>query len=32
MAFDVPHTIALLTRTPAALDALLRDLPQAWTH
>jgi DinB family protein len=24
-------TIALLTRTPAALDALLRDLPDAWT-
>lgn len=25
-------TIALLTRTPAALDALLRDLPETWTH
>jgi hypothetical protein len=25
-------TIALLRRTPAALNALLRDLPQAWTH
>jgi hypothetical protein len=25
------HTISLLTRTPAALDALLRDLPEAWT-
>ncbi len=24
-------TIALLTRTPATLDALLRDLPDAWT-
>jgi hypothetical protein len=24
-------TIALLTRTPAALDALLRHLPEAWT-
>jgi hypothetical protein len=30
-----PHplqdTIALLTRTPAALDSLLRDLPETWT-
>ena len=25
-------TIALLARTPAALDALLRDLPETWTH
>jgi hypothetical protein len=25
-------TIALLARTPAALDALLRDLPEAWTR
>lgn len=25
------ETIALLARTPAALDALLRDLPEAWT-
>jgi hypothetical protein len=24
------QTIALLTRTPAALDALLRDLPEMW--
>lgn len=24
------HTIALLSRTPATLDALLRDLPQEW--
>jgi len=24
-------TIALLTRTPATLDVLLRDLPKAWT-
>ena len=30
--FNLPHTIALLTRTPAALDALLRDLPDAWTR
>lgn len=27
----LPHTISLLTRTPAALDALLRDLPETWT-
>jgi hypothetical protein len=31
----MPHslgtTIALLTRTPAALNALLRDLPDTWT-
>jgi uncharacterized damage-inducible protein DinB len=25
------HTIALLARTPATLDALLRDLPETWT-
>jgi len=25
-------TIALLSRTPAALDALLRDLPETWTN
>lgn len=25
------HSIALLARTPAALDALLRGLPEAWT-
>src|SRR5215472_10559805 len=29
--FDLGHTIALLARTPAALDALLRDLPEEWT-
>lgn len=29
---DLSHTIALLERTPAALDALLRGLPDAWTH
>jgi DinB superfamily len=28
---DLSHTIALLTRTPATLDALLRDLPETWT-
>jgi hypothetical protein len=26
------QTMALLSRTPAALDALLRDLPEIWTH
>jgi hypothetical protein len=31
MEHDLNHTIALLVRTPAALDALLRDLPEAWT-
>src|SRR5208283_185042 len=28
---NLQDTIALLTRTPAALDALLRDLPETWT-
>lgn len=27
----LPQTVALLSRTPAVLDALLRDLPEAWT-
>ena len=31
MEFDLQQTIALLSRTPSALNALLRDLPQAWT-
>ncbi len=31
MEFNLKHTIALLARTPAALNALLRDLPEAWT-
>lgn len=31
MEYSLPDTIALLTRTPAALDALLRDLPETWT-
>jgi hypothetical protein len=31
MEHDLQLTIALLTRTPAALAALLRDLPEAWT-
>ena len=31
MEHNLQHTISLLSRTPAALDALLRDLPEAWT-
>lgn len=31
MEHNLQHTIALLSRTPAALDALLRDLPEEWT-
>jgi DinB superfamily len=31
MQQNLQHTIALLSRTPATLDALLRDLPDAWT-
>jgi DinB superfamily len=32
MEHNLEHTIALLTRTPAALDVLLHDLPDAWTR
>jgi len=28
---DLQQTISLLTRTPAALNAFLRDLPETWT-
>jgi hypothetical protein len=28
---NLQDTISLLSRTPAALDALLRDLPETWT-
>ena len=28
---NLGQTVSLLVRTPAALDALLRDLPDAWT-
>lgn len=28
---NLQHTLALLARTPAALNALLRDLPEVWT-
>ena len=31
MQFNLQDTVALLSRTPVALDALLRDLPEAWT-
>ena len=31
MEHDLERTIALLGRTPVALDALLRDLPEEWT-
>lgn len=31
MEQNLQQTISLLRRTPAALDALLRDLPEAWT-
>ncbi len=32
MNFDLANAIALLARTPAVLNALLRDLPAAWTE
>jgi DinB superfamily len=31
MEHNLDNTISLLTRTPAALNALLRDLPESWT-
>ena len=31
MKQDLEVTLALLSRTPKALDALLRDLPETWT-
>ena len=31
MEFDLPEAIAVLSRTPATLRALLRDLPSGWT-
>ncbi len=30
--FKLDEAIAILTRTPAALDALLRGLPDVWVH
>jgi hypothetical protein len=32
MEHNLPDTISLLSRTPATLDALLRDLPETWTY
>lgn len=32
MQQDLQHTLSLLARTPATLDALLRELPDAWTR
>ena len=32
MEHNLPDTVALLNRTPPALDALLRDLPDVWTR
>jgi hypothetical protein len=32
MGFEIESTIGLLERTPAALDALLRGLPEVWTE
>ncbi len=32
MQFDLETTLALLTRTPYALDGLMRGLPDAWTR
>lgn len=32
MEHDLQDTISLLTRTPDALNALLRDLPETWTQ
>lgn len=31
MRHNLQNTISLLTRTPAALNVLLRDLPETWT-
>jgi len=32
MEHHLHQTTALLSRTPATLNALLRDLPESWTH
>jgi DinB superfamily len=31
MEHDLENAVSLLTRTPSALNALLRDLPETWT-
>src|SRR5262249_2659090 len=30
--FRLPDTMLLLSRTPSTLDALIRQLPEQWTH
>ncbi|HWX92894.1 MAG TPA: DinB family protein [Terriglobales bacterium] len=32
MEHNLEHTLSLLTSTPATLNALLRHLPEPWTH
>jgi hypothetical protein len=32
MGHNLEHSLSLLARTPAALDALLRELPDTWTR
>jgi hypothetical protein len=32
MSHELNHSISLLARTPATLNALLRDQPDTWTH
>ena len=32
MPHTLPQTLTLLARTPSTLNALLRDLPESWTH
>jgi hypothetical protein len=32
MNHNLDDTVALLSRTPSAFNALLRDLPETWTH
>lgn len=32
MPFSIPDALPVLRRTPATLDALLRDLPSPWIH
>jgi hypothetical protein len=32
MLHDLDQTVALIARTPATLNVLLRDLPDSWTH
>jgi hypothetical protein len=32
MKFKLDRAVAVLSRTPATLDALLRDQPEDWTH